>query len=169
MQRGDIVVFQPSDWTGTTPNASWIKRVVGIGGDIVECCDDAGELTVNGVAIDEPYVRGDQGSMPFATRVPDGSVFLLGDWRDHSQDSRFYVRPDGSGGSVPVTGIEGIVVCVGSELLPPATAFTDAGLGATRDGDLLSWPPFVGLLVSPVLVVLGLVGLVIGLVRRLRH
>jgi signal peptidase I len=94
--RGDIVVFRPPEGfqRGDTP---FIKRVIGVAGDEVELRD--GGVVVNGTAIDEPYAYADPpGSPPEATissgptswQVPDGAVFLLGDHRTDSEDSRVF-------------------------------------------------------------------------------
>ncbi len=85
----DVVVFQDSVW-GTVP---MVKRVVGVGGDRVACCDREGRLTVDGRPVDEPYLhaRGDDSQRAFeATRVPAGKLFLLGDNRQASLDSRVH-------------------------------------------------------------------------------
>lgn len=87
---GDIVVFPfPRD-----KSVDYIKRVVGLPGDTVEMRDK--QLIRNGTPVDEPYViHSDLGSMyqrdnmPPQT-VPEGKVFVLGDNRDHSKDSRFW-------------------------------------------------------------------------------
>ena len=84
IQRGDIVVFRfPLD-----PSKSYIKRVVGLPGDIVEIKE--GVLHVNREMVPEPYVEPryrDRSGYP-ASRVPDGHYFVLGDHRDTSNDSR---------------------------------------------------------------------------------
>jgi signal peptidase I len=95
--RGDVVVFNPPEsWTSDpTP---FIKRVIGLPGDTVEVRGD-GLVYVNGVALDEPYTyKNDQGvnepteASPDQTRwiVPAGELFLMGDHRQKSADSRLF-------------------------------------------------------------------------------
>jgi signal peptidase I len=135
IQRGDVVVFRdPGDWLPPPPPAEGfgkvrqavrdvlvfiglapsdsdddlIKRVIGMPGDRVACCDPDGRVTVNGVALDEPYVLpGDQPSAEeFDVVVPDGSLWLMGDHRSVSQDSRAH-QDDARGGMVPVDNVLG--------------------------------------------------------------
>ncbi|HEV7178391.1 MAG TPA: signal peptidase I [Candidatus Baltobacteraceae bacterium] len=83
-KRGDIVAFRHD---GDTPEI-YIKRVIGLPGDRVRI--DRGALFLNGQAVDEPYVHfKDQRSFPEVT-VPSGDVFVLGDNRANSEDSRFF-------------------------------------------------------------------------------
>ncbi|WUH90651.1 signal peptidase I [Streptomyces sp. NBC_00433] len=98
VHRGDVVVFKDKLW-GDQP---LVKRVVGVGGDVVACCDAKGRLTVNGKAVDETYLKGGGPASfePFSTRVPAGQIFLLGDNRAVSEDSRIHLA-DAEGGSVP--------------------------------------------------------------------
>lgn len=135
VHRGDVVVFKdPGGWLppgDQAPQPAWraaltdaltfvgllpqdsgehlIKRVVGVPGDTVECCDAQGRLLVNGVAIDEPYVA--DGAVPseveFAVTVPEGGLWVMGDNRQNSQDSRFKQGSPG-GGSVPVDNVVGV-------------------------------------------------------------
>lgn len=107
VRRGDIVVFTDTRWA----NAPMIKRVVGVDGDKVACCDPDGRLTVNGTAIDEPYLRkqgwgGKEPASPdaFSATVPAGHLFLLGDQRAASQDSRVHLQDPGQG-SVPRSAV----------------------------------------------------------------
>lgn len=134
VNRGDVVVFvDPGGWLGDPPpdernafqrglqgvltfiglmpeNAGehLIKRVIAVGGDTVACCDDQGRLTVNGVGIDETYLR--PGVVPseieFERTIPEGHVWLMGDNRPHSQDSRAQIGRPG-GGAVSIDQIEG--------------------------------------------------------------
>ena len=115
--RGEIVVFEdPGGWldggqAGPTNNLTkllakiglfptgghLVKRVIGVGGDTVECCDADGRLEINGVAIDEDDFIAPQnecdGPMPsgcrkdWAVEVPEGDLFVMGDNRGASADS----------------------------------------------------------------------------------
>lgn len=96
-QRGDIVVFDaPETWDPGSRGVPYIKRVVGLPGDVVELRD--GLVYVNGTELDEPY-RYQSDGVPQSTEpqsgetrwtVPDGSLFLLGDHRSNSADSRSF-------------------------------------------------------------------------------
>ncbi|MHC0428827.1 signal peptidase I [Streptomyces sp. O3] len=100
VRRGDVVVFTEQSWGSGVP---MVKRVVGVGGDTVACCDADGRLSVNGTSIEEPYLRAtdpsDATPIP-ATTVPEGRLFLLGDERGGSLDSRSHLDEAGQG-SVP--------------------------------------------------------------------
>ncbi|MFC7258135.1 signal peptidase I [Streptomyces lutosisoli] len=105
-QRGDVVVF---DGTGYFGNADYIKRVVGVGGDHVVCCDKEGRLEVNGRSVDEStflYPGDNPSDVPFDVAVPDGTLFVLGDHRGDSSDSRDHLGSPG-GGMIPVSDVIG--------------------------------------------------------------
>lgn len=132
LQHGDVVVFRdtkgwlaptaekkvgPFTWVqdgltfvGLLPDNSeqhLVKRVIGLPGDHVNCCDAGGRLTVNGVALDEKYIN--PAEVPqihnFDVVVPEGKVWVMGDNRNHSADSRAHMET--SGGFVDVADIEG--------------------------------------------------------------
>jgi signal peptidase I len=86
----------------------YVKRVVGVGGDRVTCCDKRGRITVNGAALDEAYLyAGDAASrVPFHVVVPDDKLWMMGDHRSASRDSRDHLGEPG-GGMVPVDRVIG--------------------------------------------------------------
>lgn len=94
-EQGDIVVFdRPGEGT-------FIKRVIGHGGDLIGI--DHGRVWLNGAWLDEPYLKERAVTeLPLATKVPDGHVFVLGDNRNKSGDSRDY-------GPIPVGNVMGKV------------------------------------------------------------
>ncbi|MBD8585959.1 signal peptidase I [Frigoribacterium sp. CFBP 8766] len=135
LHRGDVVVFaDPGGWLspleaatpatgpvdkvlstiGLAPHDGTgylIKRVIGLPGDTVTCCDDFGHMSVNGVPLDEPYIT----VLPDETRasrddftvtVPDGSLWVMGDNRYNSRDSR-YNRDKPGEGFVPLSDVAG--------------------------------------------------------------
>ena len=88
-ERGDIVVFHPPDATDDKP---YIKRVIGLPGD--EVAFEDGYVTINGERLTEPYLTGPITECDRArhcrVRVPEGTVYVLGDNRDNSADSRVF-------------------------------------------------------------------------------
>ncbi|MFE9205831.1 signal peptidase I [Micromonospora sp. NPDC007230] len=91
--RGEVIVFKaPTDWSGNPEGEDFIKRVIGVGGDHVVCCDRTGgteRLVINGKPLDEPYLF--PGNKPadqdFDITVPDGRLWVMGDHRQASGDS----------------------------------------------------------------------------------
>ena len=81
---GDLVGFAPPS------EKDFIKRVIGIPGDRVACCDASGRVTVNGVALNEPYLYpgNSPSDQPFDITVPAGRLWVMGDHRADSSDSR---------------------------------------------------------------------------------
>ncbi|MDH6129181.1 signal peptidase I [Kitasatospora sp. GP82] len=134
-KRGEVVVFKdPGGWLETEPKSGndgpvlrgvkqvfssvgllpseneqdLIKRVIGVPGDTVECCDAKGRVSVNGTPLDESYVApGNAPSRrPFKVTVPAGRLWVMGDHRDVSADSRFHMDRPG-GGTIPVANVVG--------------------------------------------------------------
>jgi signal peptidase I len=131
-KRGDVVVFDDPGgrWLGAaaTPTLSplqkalsaiglyptgghLVKRVIGVGGDHVKCCDKQGRVVVNGIPLNEKsYLKkGNAPSdRPFSITVPQGRLWVMGDNRSNSEDSRFHQDLPG-GGTVPVNDVVGKV------------------------------------------------------------
>lgn len=160
-ERGEVVVFHdPGDWLpdqpsqqnvvqkalsfiGLMPSASekdLIKRVIGVGGDTVEC-KGTGPLKVNGKPLDEPYVYpGNTACSPdpegqFKVTVPSGRLWVMGDHRQNSSDSRYHRNQPG-GGMVPEKNVVGRAVVIAWPLnrwntLPVPGTFDQPGISAT--------------------------------------
>ena len=139
IKRGDVVVFRdPNNWlpeiidystnkyvakaksalvtVGVLPNPAkqyLVKRVIGVGGDRVVCCTKDGKLSINGVEVTEPYIfAGNKPSeMNFDVTVPKGKLWVMGDHRGASADSRYH-QEDINKGFVPVSKVSGRVVGV---------------------------------------------------------
>ena len=137
-QRGDVVVFEDANnWVGSQPGTTnpviktleklnllpdstqgyLVKRVIGTSGDKVTCCDQQGRISVNGQPLDEDYLyKLPDGSSvspsdsPFDVTVPEGHIFVLGDHRNRSGDSRLHIcRGEPSYGFIPTEAIVGPV------------------------------------------------------------
>ncbi|WP_425558356.1 signal peptidase I [Cryptosporangium japonicum] len=134
-RRGEVVVFRGTDsWvpengvqqnTGTLATAGrmlggligaappdekdFVKRIIGVGGDVVQCCDKDGRVEVNGTPLVEPYIFEDDpiNERPFGpVTVPEGRLFMMGDHRSRSADSRVYLN-DQWRGTIPVEAVIG--------------------------------------------------------------
>lgn len=139
IHRGDVVVFRdPANWlpepmpedgnpvflkakevlvsVGVLPNPAkqyLVKRVIGVAGDKVVCCDTDGALTINGKKTTEPYIfKGNTPSdMNFTVTVPEGKIWVMGDHRGASADSRYH-QDDVNNGMVPLSKVTGRVVAI---------------------------------------------------------
>ena len=92
-KRGDVIVFEPpAGIQEDGQNIPFIKRVVAVGGDTVEVKD--GTVWVNGAKLSEPYIFEGQSTDPITGqtvwKVPSGYLFVMGDHRQESQDSRAF-------------------------------------------------------------------------------
>ena len=138
--RGEIVVFEaPQAWREFSPEKDYIKRVIGTAGDHVVCCDGSGRITVNGFALNEPYLyRDEAGNVDAPSRdqfditVPEGRLWVMGDHRSASADSRqHYVRTgDVQIATIPVDAVVGRAFV----LFWPLGRFTWLSVPETFDG-----------------------------------
>ena len=142
IERGDVIVFDGTDsfvpagevpqrdpitgafsWLGQSlglmqpDSTDFVKRVIGVAGDHVTCCDAQGRIEVNGVPLEEDYLfPGDQPSLDsFDVVVPKGKLWVMGDHRSNSADSRAHMGDPG-GGFVPTDKVVGRAMMV---LWPP--------------------------------------------------
>lgn len=135
VQRGDVIVFRdPADWLpepvppqgvsgaitqgltfiGVLPSGAGkdlVKRVIAIGGDRIACCDQQGRISLNGVPLDEsdylkPGVSTNQ--VEFDVEIPEGHIFVMGDNRPDSRDSRYHLQV--ANGGVPEASVVGRAV-----------------------------------------------------------
>ncbi|MEV6590907.1 signal peptidase I [Streptomyces acidicola] len=122
VRRGDVVLIDSPERYQTGPA---LRRVIGIGGDHVV---GAGNwVTVNGKPLDEPYVTDvyeAQGVDPYDVKVPEGRLFLLGDHRANSNDSRYHLSEQS--GSFAASGVQGRVT---ENSAAPTVLVTIGGLG----------------------------------------
>jgi signal peptidase I len=184
---GDIVVFAgPESWApeaavekptnplqrvvrsvastfgvATPGEKDFIKRVVAVGGQTVQCCDAQGRVTVDGRPLDEPYTYvsdPEYQSTPFGpVTVPAGHLWVMGDHRDQSADSRAHIT-DPDHGTIAVDNVIGKAFVI----IWPVSRWNTLGTPATFGGGGSSWT-------GPLLVVLPLVVLllvVLSLRRR---
>ncbi|HEX2705064.1 MAG TPA: signal peptidase I [Candidatus Lustribacter sp.] len=167
LERGDVVVFEdpkvPSPWLGQSvagePSTTQrvltfigllpddaknhlIKRVIGLPGDHVQA-DGTGSIKVNGVALTEFYVKAgdDPSTRPFDITVPAGRIWVMGDHRSDSSDSRFHDDGTGRTGSVPIDVVTGRAIA----LVWPLGRMTWLG----HQDDVFAKVPNAGLTTTP--------------------
>jgi signal peptidase I len=141
LKHGDVVVFEdPGGWLSAEPqtpqsssaltdilafiglaapddNDHLIKRVIGLPGDHVSCCDAIGHLTINGVPLDEPYINLPAGVTKadpynFSVTVPKGDIWVMGDNRNESADSAFHNDKKDDDPFVPIRDVTGQAVVI---------------------------------------------------------
>ena len=146
IERGDIVVFSGAgSWDPVTPPPSnpvvrilddarslvgiagpgtdYVKRVIGVPGDRVACCNSRGQVTVNGVPLSEKsyiYPGAAPSQIPFNIKVPAGRLWVMGDNRADSDDSRYRTSAPG-GGTIPESAVVGRAFLI----IWPLSRFTD--------------------------------------------
>ncbi|WP_079085127.1 signal peptidase I [Streptomyces dysideae] len=133
VRRGDVVLYAAPGRYGFDELV--MQRVVGVGGDRLVCCT-GGRLALNGKPLAEPYVRdgdADGARKAYDVTVPRGRLFLLGDHRANSMDSRFF--EDDHDGTVAASAVRGrITEEYTAPLLLTATMLLGAGLVLTGVG-----------------------------------
>jgi len=158
VRRGEVVVFRdpggwlplptpgPGGWEGFVREAATfvgllpsesgqdlVKRVIAVGGDRIACCDSQGRIVLNGVSLDEPYLNGATDQVRFDVTLPQDTVFVMGDNRGDSRDSRFHLEE--LNGGVPVDDVVGraFLIAYPTERfssLPVPTIFENPALGS---------------------------------------
>jgi len=197
--RGDIVVFSGQDsWGPDAPPPSgnpvvrvvddvlsglglhsdqtyYIKRVIGLPGDHVACCTH-GKVTVNGVPLNESqylYPGNPPSTLPFTEVVPPGHLWVMGDHRSDSDDSRFHPGDPG-GGAIPENQVVGrafLIIWPPSQLrdLPIPTTFQQAALHAGAAGAAVLQNGQAALTAAPVAGAAGILATPLLLLRRRRR
>lgn len=181
--RGEIIVFKgPPDWAAEIPlsvpsnpvvrffsdigqvvgiapsnNRDFIKRVIGLPGDVVACCTAAHQITVNGHPLHEPYIYlggpnpPSLAWVPFHVKVPPGHLWVMGDHRNDSADSRAH-DTDAASGTIPISDVIGRAFVI----VWPPSHWRFLSVPATFTGrSLAAGAPFG--LASAVVVPIGLV------------
>jgi signal peptidase I len=115
IERGDVIVLDGarllapgggsatgtgsalSRLLGADGSSAYVKRVIGVPGDRVSCCDAEGRIEVDGMSLEEPYVTGPTDQVRFDVTVPENRYWVLGDNRSDSADSRSAIGRPGGG------------------------------------------------------------------------
>jgi signal peptidase I len=213
IDRGDVVVFSgQNSWGPDAPPASgdpvvrffdammsdvglqssqtyYIKRVIGLPGDTVACCTASGKVTVNGVALNESsyiYPGNAPSAFRFRTKVPAGYVWVMGDHRGDSYDSRYHTGEPG-GGAIPENQVVGrafLIIWPPARLrdLPIPSTFGQAALragaagapgvgvaGTTAQAGQAAFGAIAAAPVAGTAGAAGLLGAPLLLLRRARH
>jgi signal peptidase I len=166
-RRGDIIVFRKPA-TASSPAGIYVKRLIGLPGDHVACCDLRDRVTVNGKPLDEPYIDLDGAPLQFRFSVTlgPGQIWVLGDNRTLSLDSRAW-------GPVPASAIIGYASARGRGLstmaLRTPETFVADGL-APPDKRIAPYVLLTGLALIGIvaLLVLGVLGIIRFAIRRSR-
>ena len=197
--RGDVVVFSGQDsWGPDAPPPSsnpvvrvfddvlsglglhsdqtyYIKRVIGLPGDHVACCTD-GKVTVNGVPLTEDqylFPGNPPSAFKFSEVVPTGHLWVMGDHRSDSDDSRYH-SSDPGGGAIPENQVVGrafLIIWPPSQLrdLPIPTTFQQAALHAGTAGAAVLEGSQAALAAAPVAGAAGIIAAPVLLLRRRRR
>ena len=167
LRRGDVIVLRVPA-RQSRADGLFVKRVIGLPGDHVACCDAKGQITVNGKPLDETYVYpGNRSSASgFSVTLGRGQIWVMGDHRRISVDSRKW-------GPVPVSGVVGRVVFVGLgsdyTALRTPRAFVSGGLApADTRPDLYLRLAFLALGSVAMLLFLAILGITRAVIRRRR-
>ena len=132
IQRGDVVVFDgrgsfvddapPSPlqkagaWVGLgNRDVYYVKRIIALGGDRLECCDAQGRLLLNDEPLEEDYAPQPASAIEFSISIPADTMWVMGDNRNNSADSRALMGKPG-GGFIPLDRVIGPVIGHGSSV-----------------------------------------------------
>ncbi|MDN5833338.1 MAG: signal peptidase I [Brevibacterium sp.] len=132
IQRGDVVVFdgrgsfvddalptplqKVGSWVGLgSRDVYYVKRVIAVGGDTLQCCDAQGRLLLNDEPLDEDYAPHPASAAEFSIEVPADTMWVMGDNRNNSADSRALMGRPG-GGFIPLDRVIGPVIGHGSSV-----------------------------------------------------
>jgi signal peptidase I len=167
VRRGDVVVLHVPVRVSHT-NDLFVKRVIGLPGDHVACCNARGQVTVNGKPLDEGYIYpGDPPSrVRFSVTLGKGQIWVMGDRRTISLDSREW-------GPVPVSGVAGRVIVVGhgfsfTWLHTPRTFVADGLAPADRRADSYLAAGLVAGASALALLVMAVIGIARAVIRAWR-